>query len=249
MQRVHWVDLHLHTVLSPCAELEMGAPEIIKRYREEGVSLIAVTDHNQTGNYPALRDAAGDEGPVVLPGMEVQSMEDIHAVVIFGTYEAALDYREWLWEKLPPIPNDVDIFGYQLVVDKENNVLDQEETLLIQGVGRSVDEIAREGLKRGALVIPAHLDRDAFSYTAVFGPLPDDFPCSAAELSSRVRHADCARWREQLRGRAIVRSSDAHRLSEISRGRCTPLPLQSLTFAALADTLERTSGILFRQEA
>jgi PHP family Zn ribbon phosphoesterase len=247
MPKIHWVDLHLHTVLSPCAELEMGAPEIIGRCRKEGISLIAVTDHNHTGNYPALRDASGSDGPVVLPGLEVQSMEDVHVVVIFETYESAESYREWLWEKLPPIPNNAEIFGYQLIIDKENNVLAQEETLLIQGAGRSIDEIAREGLKRGALVIPAHLDRDAFSYTSVFGPFPGDFPCSAVELSSRVHHADYAKWQKQLRGRAIVRSSDAHRLSDISRDRCTPLLLQSLTFEALANVLSHSSGILFRE--
>ena len=32
----YFVDLHVHTVLSPCGELEMGAPEIIAQVIDQG---------------------------------------------------------------------------------------------------------------------------------------------------------------------------------------------------------------------
>lgn len=243
------VDLHLHTVLSPCADLGMGAPEIIARYREEEIALVAVTDHNHAGNFAALRDAAeeGGRGPVILPGMEIQSMEDIHIVVIFKGLPEARSFQEWLWLRMPPVRNREDVFGYQLIVDSENNILDQEPILLVQGVQYTVDEIAARGTECGAIVIPAHLDRPSFSYEAVLGELPENFPCDALEISPRVSHADIAVWKKRYAGRTLVRSSDAHKIEEISRSRCTPMLLAEPSFDELKLAMrgERGRRVLF----
>ncbi|MDR3230195.1 MAG: PHP domain-containing protein [Synergistaceae bacterium] len=246
--RRFWIDLHLHTVLSPCADLGMGAPEIIARCRDEGIDLVAVTDHNHAGNFAALRDAArkgdakGEERPVVLPGMEVQSMEDVHIVVIFETGERARAFQDWLWLRMPPILNQEDIFGYQLVIDHENNVVDQEPILLVQGAQYTVDEIAARGMESGAIVIPAHLDRPSFSYEVVLGRLPENFPCSAVEISPRVSHADLEGWKARYAGRTPVRSSDAHRIEEISRSRCTPMLLAEPSFEEVKLALSGKMG-------
>ncbi|MCL2768221.1 MAG: PHP domain-containing protein, partial [Synergistaceae bacterium] len=146
----YYVDLHLHSVLSPCADLEMGAADIVKKCRSEGISIIAITDHNHVANFKALREAAESEPGeplLVLPGMEAQSMEDIHVVVIFPDENTAYQYKDWLWQKMPNIKNRENKFGYQLIVDKDNNILDHEEVLLIQGAMRTVDEISSEALK------------------------------------------------------------------------------------------------------
>ena len=42
MLKPFWVDLHIHTLLSPCGELEMGAPEIVERAREAGLDVIGI---------------------------------------------------------------------------------------------------------------------------------------------------------------------------------------------------------------
>ena len=244
--RRFWVDLHVHTVLSPCAELDMGAPEIVARCREEDISVMAVTDHNHAGNAPALRRVFGDSSepnvPVVLSGMEVQSMEDIHAVLVFSDHDKATAFQEWLWLKMPSIPNNEDIFGYQLLIDHENNVADQVPTLLIQGAQYSIDEIAERGMGAGALVIPAHLDRPAFSYEAVLGQLPENFPCSAIELSPAVSHSELLGWRERYPNRTIVRSSDAHKISALSRSRCTPMLLAEPSFDEVKLALQNRMG-------
>ncbi len=237
----YWVDLHLHTVLSPCGELEMGAPEIVSAYREAGISLCAVTDHNDIANAPAVREAA-DGDPVVLTGMEVQTAEDIHVVVLFPDNGVARDYREWLWREMPPIENNPDIFGYQLVIDRENNILDEQGTLLVQGVRYPVDDVALEAFRRGALVILAHLDRPSFSYESVLGRVPDDFPCHALELSPAVSHAAFEWWRERYPDRLFIRSSDSHRLSTISKDRCTVMRLDEPSFAEVELALKGLDG-------
>jgi len=244
----YYVDLHLHSVLSPCAELEMGAAEIIKNCREKGISIIAVTDHNHIANYCALRDAANEPGEplLVLPGMEVQSMEDIHVVVIFPDEDVAYAYKDWLWQKMPNIKNKENKFGYQLIIDKDGNILGEEEVLLVQGAMMTVDEISSKALKLGCIVIMAHMDKPSFSYEAVLGPLPNEFQCSAIELSSRVIDSEIPKWRAKYPNRTLIRSSDAHKLDQISPAKCSIMKLGGLSFeeVALAIRNEKERGII-----
>ena len=98
-----WVDLHIHTLLSPCGELEMGAPEVIEKAREAGLDIIGIADHNTCENYPGMAGAAQNGGrpgvPVVLPCIEAQSAEDIHTLCVFPEYPLALEFKEWLWKR------------------------------------------------------------------------------------------------------------------------------------------------------
>ena len=85
-----WVDLHVHTVISPCAEVEMIPPLIVGRARELGLGAIAITDHNTAENVGAVQRAARDTGLVVLAGMEVQTREEAHILCLFDRLEQAL---------------------------------------------------------------------------------------------------------------------------------------------------------------
>ena len=240
----YYVDLHLHSVLSPCASLDMGALDIVRKVRSEGISVIAVTDHNHIANYKALRDAATDldEPLLILPGMEVQSMEDVHVVVIFPDENTAYEYKDWLWQKMPNIKNREDKFGYQLIIDKDGNIIDREEVLLIQGAMRTVDEISSEALRMLCIVIMAHIDRPSFSYEAVLGPLPDEFQCSALELSPKVSDSSIAEWSEKYPGRILIKSSDAHDLNQISCSKCSRMKLGGLSFEEISLALKHEKG-------
>ncbi len=237
-----WVDLHVHTVLSPCAELEMGAPDIIERCRQEEIDLIAITDHNSARNAKALIEAGKMAGITVLPGVEVQSREDIHVVCIFPEIERALSFGEWVWGLLPKIPNRPDIFGMQLVIDVQNNIIDEVEILLVQGIEATVDEIIRKGHSMGGLVVLPHLDRPSFSYTAVLGILPEDVEADALELSCRLSGGEAEAWRIKLPNLPIIRSSDAHFLCDIKRKCATPVLADAPTFDELCLALNGERG-------
>jgi PHP family Zn ribbon phosphoesterase len=240
--KTFWIDLHVHTVLSPCGELEMGAPEIVVRARETGLDLIAVTDHNSCGNVQGIGDAARGGGPVVLAGLEVQTAEDIHVVTLFPGLGEARSFQEWLWKKMPPTPNNPDVFGVQVEIDGENNILREEEILLVQGAGYSVDEVVLEVGRRGGLSIMAHIDRPSFSYPAVLGPVPDDLPVDALELSWRLSPEEIESYRRAYPGRVFVRSSDAHRLADMGREHCCSMVLESPCFDEIALALRGKGG-------
>ena len=41
-------DLHIHTVLSPCGDLEMSPENILHFAQIQGLNMIGITDHNST---------------------------------------------------------------------------------------------------------------------------------------------------------------------------------------------------------
>jgi PHP family Zn ribbon phosphoesterase len=239
--RYYWVDLHLHTVLSPCGELEMGAREIVFRAREAGLDVIAISDHNSCDNFPAVSELA-DGSPVVLPAIEVQTAEDIHVVTVFPDYDAARDFKDWLWLKMPPIKNDPDVFGYQVVVDSKDDIVRMEETLLIQGAGYDVDTVVSRAGERGAVTILAHVDRPAFAYPAVLGPFPEDYPVDALELSARLDSDQAEEWRQKYPSRVFIRSSDSHSPDTMSRGNCSRMLLEKPSFEEIRMALHGTDG-------
>lgn len=241
MLRPYWVDLHVHTVLSPCGELEMGAPDIVRQAREAGVDIIGISDHNSCENFPAV-DAAANGHPLVLPCVETQSAEDVHTLCVFADYATALSYKEWLWLGIRPIANSTEHFGYQLVIDETNDIIREEEVLLIQGAAYEVDQVVAKTRELGGLAILAHVDRPAFSYTASLGQPPADYPADAFELSRRLSFTDAAEWRERYPGRAFIRSSDAHMLSDLSRANCTKMILAEPSFDEIRKALKGEGG-------
>lgn len=231
----------MHTTLSPCGELEMGAPEIVAAVREAGLDIIAITDHNSLDNWKAVAAVAGGN-PLVLPGIEVQTAEDVHLVSLFVEPERAQIFKEWLWEKMPPIPNDPDIFGYQVIIDSENQIVGMEDTLLIQGVGYEVDTIIDKVHTLNGLAILAHVDRPSFSYPANLGPIPVDYPVDALELSRRVDHVGADIWRKNYPGMVFVRSSDSHDLDSLKRANCTKMLLAEPSFEEIRRALLGKDG-------
>ena len=67
-------DLHIHSVLSPCADLDMSPENIVVRAKKQKLDFIAVTDHNSTRNFEAVQKAAFCENIFVLPGCEVNTL-------------------------------------------------------------------------------------------------------------------------------------------------------------------------------
>ncbi|MCL6432154.1 MAG: PHP domain-containing protein, partial [Anaerolineae bacterium] len=168
MLRGRWADLHVHTVLSACAEVEMIPPLIVRRALELGLEWIAVTDHNSAGNVRAVQAAAEGMGLTVMPGLEVESREEVHLVCLFDTAEQAEAYAAVVAAHLPQRLNDERHFGAQYVVDAAGEYVRTEERLLLTSADLSIDEIVRgvgerggEGRRQGLRRMPQRLPRKA----------------------------------------------------------------------------------------
>ncbi len=209
-------DLHVHTVLSPCAEIEMIPPLIIKRGQALGLDMIAITDHNAAGNVVAVERAAEGTGITIIPGMELQTREEVHLVCLFGTTDQALSWQEVVFAHLPERKNEPKFFGVQLLVDETGDLLDRNERLLLTSVDLSIDEAVDKVRDLGGLPIAAHVDRRAYGLLANLGMVPVGLNVAALELSRQSAPEDFLSAHKELRGWPVIVSSDAHRLSELA---------------------------------
>ncbi len=214
--RPYLADLHVHTVLSPCAEVEMIPPLIVRRATELALGIIAITDHNSAENVAAVMEAAEGLDLTVLPGMEVQTREEVHLLCLFEGLEEVLDWQEMVYTCLPPEPHVPSLFGPQFVVDTTGGFVRHHDRLLATSTSLSVEDVAQGVQERKGLCIAAHVDRPFFSLLANLGFVPPDVPFAAMEITRHADAEDLRRQHPSLAGFPFVCSGDAHRLSEIS---------------------------------
>jgi hypothetical protein len=202
-------DLHNHSCLSPCASLEESPGLLARLARERGLDLVALTDHNSARNCPAFAEACRREGVAPLFGLEACSLEEVHVLCVFGTVEGALAFGETLRGRLQALPYDPDKLGDQVVVDADEGVLDLVDYYLGAALSIGFDELCAEAALKGAIVIPAHVDRPMFSVSSQLGFLPPG-PYDAVE-SMREPPA------ELRGGLAAISGSDSHYPEQIGR--------------------------------
>jgi 3',5'-nucleoside bisphosphate phosphatase len=207
-------ELHVHTTLSPCAEVEMIPPLIVQEALDRGIQLIAITDHNASSNVSAVQKAAASTDLTVLPGMELQTREEVHVLCLFDTLEQLLSWQVEVDRLLPGLENKPDYFGEQFIVDETGEFIRREERLLLNSVDISFEQTYQQVNALGGLVIPAHVDRKAFGLLANLGLVPLDVPVEALEVSRHVPVGEAARRFPQLKGYPLLQGGDAHRLDE-----------------------------------
>jgi predicted metal-dependent phosphoesterase TrpH len=205
-------DLHVHTCLSPCAELEMSPMRIAERARAVGLDVIAVCDHNSAENAGAVMTAGEKRNLTVLPGMEITSSEEVHIIGLFPTLSAALKAQEVVYSRLPG-KNEEDVFGVQVVANEDDEVVELNGRLLIGATEMDLEDVVNLIHEHGGLAIAAHIDREGFSILGQLGFVPEGLSLDGLELSPRARPENLepayrSRW-------TLLASSDAHRLDEI----------------------------------
>lgn len=207
-------DLHVHTVLSPCAEIEMLPPLIVSEAKIRGIDLIAITDHNASANISAVQKAALGSGITVLPGMELQTKEEVHVICLFDSIEQIVQFQNIVDQKLPPIKNRPEFFGEQLVVDDKGDFVRKEERLLITSTDLSINEAFNLVDEIGGIFIPAHVNRKANGLLEILGFVPVDIPILALEISRHISPKDVKIFYPQINSFEIIQNGDVHRLSE-----------------------------------
>lgn len=208
-------DLHIHTVLSPCGELEMSPSKIVEQAERQGLNIIGITDHNSTRHCAVTKKLAEERGIFVLCGAEVTSIEEVHCLCFFPNLQVLATFQEYLDNHILGTKNDVKYFGYQVQVDENENILYEEEKLLIQSINRSVNQIQEYVHSIGGLFIPAHVNRSANSLISQLGFIPDDLNYDALEISKHISKQSFLNNHPELSGVTIIQDSDAHMLRYI----------------------------------
>jgi PHP family Zn ribbon phosphoesterase len=205
-------DLHIHSCLSPCGDLASSPAAIVRAAKAAGLDGIMISDHNSSRNSPALAEVCRREAFKCLFGMEVTTAEEVHCLAVFDTLEQAAALTETVYAALPARVNVPEVFGYQDVINADDESEGVETRLLSAPTRLTLRDVGERIHGLGGLFIAAHIDRSVFSITSQLGGLAGDEGFDAVEIS---RRADVAVWREKTLGLPFIRSSDAHYLDSI----------------------------------
>lgn len=239
--RKYIADLHIHTLLSPCAEVEMTPRLIIQNAVTMGIDMIAITDHNASENVQAALEIAKQYDITVIPGMELQTREEIHVICLFPDLKTLEQWQIIVNEGLPDLKNNEDIFGPQFIVDAQDELIAVDERMLLASVNVSVEDAVARVQRLGGICIAAHVDRPAYSVISQLGFIPDNVSFCALETSRRTMPEDLYKRFPMTQSFPIVTASDAHRLSELVSPK-TLLYINEPTFAELKLALQGQNG-------
>jgi PHP family Zn ribbon phosphoesterase len=234
-------DLHIHTVLSPCGDLDMSPTAIVTMAREKGLDIIAVTDHNSTRHCRLAVELGKEAGLLVIPGVEVNTSEEVHTLAFFESVEKAEGFQNYLDFFLPDIMNDPDHFGEQLLVDRDERILGEEERSLYSGLKQSLDQVADTVHGLGGIMVLSHVDRNRNSVYSQLGFLPDNLQCDAIEISRSTDPFTFVALHPELRKHTVITNSDAHFIEDIGR-KYSVFQMESACFGEIKMAVRNQNG-------
>jgi PHP family Zn ribbon phosphoesterase len=238
MLRPFKADLHIHTCLSPCTELDMSPTRILTAAKKKEIDIIGICDHNSSENALAVMNGARETNISVFPGMEVTSQEEVHVLALFEEIENALKLQKHVYENLPG-ENDENAFGMQVIVNEKEEVLGSNTKLLIGATTIPLEKILQTIHSFNGIAIASHIDRESFSIIAQLGFIPDNLELDALEISPAIT-------REEAKKRfsanyPITCSSDAHYPNDIGKA-FTSFLLEDGTFTEVKKALKNEDG-------
>ncbi|MBQ1806601.1 MAG: PHP domain-containing protein [Ruminococcus sp.] len=224
----YYYDLHLHSCLSPCGDIDMTPNNIVHMAKLLGLDVIALTDHNTSHNCEAAMAVGREIGLLVIPGMEMTTSEDIHAVCLFPDLEKALAWSDYVDAHRIKVKNRVNIYGEQIIMNELDEPIGEIEHLLLPATEISIMHAYAKVKEFGGICYPAHIDRDSLSILSVLGEIDESCGFKTAELADISKLDELKKHHPILDTLHIITCSDAHYLENM-RGAENTLELEELT--------------------
>lgn len=237
-------DLHIHSCLSPCSDEDMTPNNIVNMAMLKGLDIIAVSDHNSVAQVGTIMALGRQAGLLVVPAMELCTAEEIHLLCLFPDLASAEQVAGQVYAGMAVAANRPDIFGHQWVLDHQDEPLWEESRMLIAASRYDVEAALSAVRAVGGVVVPAHVDRDAYSMIATLGTIPPEYGFSVVEVSTSHLPAGeaGASGIVPMRDFACLRNSDAHHLWDIAEPE-QALDLPERTIPALLAALRTGDGL------
>lgn len=208
-------DLHIHTVLSPCADVEMSPAAIVHKAKKEGLQIIGITDHNSTRNTKLVKQLAQKEGIFVLCGVEVTTKEEVHCLAFFEHEHELDDFQEFLEENITKIPNPDGHFGYQPVLDENEDILEMIPYYLTSALKKGISAIQKKVYELNGIFIPAHVNRPLNGLYSHLGFIPKKLEFDALGITGKTTENHVRKHYVVEDKISLLYNSDAHFLAQI----------------------------------
>lgn len=231
-------DLHIHSALSPCGDNDMTPNNIVNMAHLKGLDVIAITDHNSMLNVMPTIEVASRKGILVVPGMEVTTREEVHILCYFSTIRDGMSFQDIIYDSLPNIINKENIFGEQLILDKEDNISGKVKRMLLSSSKYTLEEIFQLVKEHNGAFVPAHVDKKSFSIMSTLGFVPETIDVKTIEAFNlnKLKHMKEVISLDKFK---IIKNSDAHYLADINEA-YNYLNLNSFTVKSIVNYLKGT---------
>lgn len=240
MLREFKADFHIHSCLSPCGDIQMTPKAIVEQAKFAGLDALCICDHNSSENSLTASKTAGEQGISLLFGMEVNSKEEVHILAVFDDEKGLYELQKTVYDNLPG-ENDDDTFGYQMIVNEDDEIVELNERLLIGATDLSVEKIVDIIHENGGLAIASHVDRERFSLIGQLGFIPPDLKLDAVELSPRYISQSKKYDFPLATGIPQLTFSDAHFLHDIGKT-FTVFKIEEVSVSEIKKALESKDG-------
>ena len=210
-----YYDLHIHSCLSPCADDDMTPSNIAGMSYLKGLNLIAVCDHNTCKNVEAVTKCANEMEITVIPGMELETSEEVHCLCYFKDIKAALEFDEYVEKNMSKIELNKKIYGEQLILNQNDEKTGSIEYLLSTATNIDIETAETKVHELGGLFIPAHFDKSSYSVSSNLGFLPPDINPDGIEIFKNENLNRIYKLNPQLKDIPVFYNSDAHNLALI----------------------------------
>jgi len=234
-------DFHIHTLLSPCAGLEMTPANIVDRAAKCGLQIIGITDHNSTKNALLVKKLAEKKGIFVLTCAKVTTKEEVHCLAFFEFENQLNQFQQFLDKHITKIPNPHGHFGYQPVVDENDNILELIPNYLPAALKKGISDVQKMVGNLDGIFIPAHVDRPSNGLFSQLGFIPPGLKFDAMGISRWTSEKDVRKHYVLGKEITLIRNSDAHYLQQIGEI-CTLFNMEEISFTEIRLALNQLNN-------
>jgi hypothetical protein len=182
----------------------------------KGLDAIAVTDHNGIANAKVCYEIGRTLGLIVIPGMEVQTVEDVHSIALFPTIAALEAFYKKISENRLLIKNKPEKFGHQYIYNASDEIIDEDPYYLISPFNITLKEMIKIAKSLEGIVFPAHINRNSYSIIKSLGFIDKDLDIQNIEWYGK-RPIDAENFEKRMfKSYRELCNSDAHELIQIS---------------------------------
>lgn len=231
------VDLHIHSCLSPCASDDMTPNNIVMMAKLKGLDIISVCDHNHTGNLKVVEELADEQGILLLPGLELETSEEVHLLCYFPSVGSILKMQSALSQYYQYIPNREDIFGPQWILNIHDEPVEKIDFLLATSTTMDLYQAVSMVRDFGGVPVPAHVDRESYSILSNLGDIPEELAFNTLELSRYTSTPAFLEKHPEFAQKRFITGSDAHDLGMIHE-RDVLIDLEERSIACLIEWLK-----------
>lgn len=210
-----YYDLHIHSCLSPCGDKDMTPNNIAGMCKITDLNVIALTDHNACENCAALKKTTAKYNITFIPGMEITTSEEIHAVCLFPTVKKAMEFNTFVRSNQMKIENKEEIYGPQIIMNSNDEKIDTLKNLLLLATDISIMDLKTIVDNYNGTCFPAHIDRQSYSILSSLGGIPPECGFTTVEIEDKNKVKYLKEKHPILNSMRILHNSDAHYLENI----------------------------------